>query len=115
MSRTILKKGITDSMFNSSRKRVLDRSTHAVSLFLTDYPIQSTVAVMHSGTTDYLYFTVNDSVAANHYGGGYCYKYDGINMTQQWKASCAYALNGMAIDNGIATFGNDGNAFFIVQ
>ena len=99
--------------------RCVDISTHAVTQLETTLPIQSQIAVMRSGNLDYLYFTVNDSIATannpNHYGGGYCYSYNGSTLSSVWSISCAYALNGMAIDGGKAAFGNDGNAFYIVQ
>ena len=80
-------------------------------------PVQSSVVVKGTGTgVDYLYFVTNAAA-----GTGYCYSWAGSGMgTLVWNGVSTgtvqtYALGGMAIENGIAVFGNDYNYVSIVK
>lgn len=102
--------------------RCVNIETKEVTKLLETSPIQSSIIVMRSGNTDYLYFTVNAAATATSTtgaGGGYCYSVTNsatpTTATMKWGCACAYSLAGMAIENGIAVFGNDSNALYIVK
>lgn len=72
-------------------------------------PVQSSIAVKTTSSADYIYFTTN---SAN--GAGYCVSYNGTTATKIWKsAKGGYTLQGMAVCNGSAIFGNDNGKYYI--
>jgi hypothetical protein len=95
---------------------VVDASTHAVSSVFQDntMPVQSTIVVNGTGTgTDYIYFVTNYKT-----GTGYCYSWNGTTATAIWNGSAyhtTYDLGNMAVENGIAVFGNDYNYLYVIS
>ncbi len=79
----------------------------------TRFAVQSSVIVYTpaNSSTDYVFFTVNDSN-----GAGYCYSFNGTTGTQIWKTpNATYALQGMAACNGYLVFGNDADTLYIIH
>lgn len=100
------------SGFNAGGVQCISNSTHAVTTVATGFPVQSSIVVKGTGTgTDYIYFNTNAEK-----GRGYCYRYTGSVGSEVWSTTGeTYALGGMAIDNGIAVFGNDYNYLYVVK
>ncbi|WP_324822214.1 peptidoglycan DD-metalloendopeptidase family protein [Sinanaerobacter sp. ZZT-01] len=81
---------------------------HTVTTIATPGPVQSSVLVYMDGGVNYLYFTTNSAT-----GAGYCY--NGSTRTKVWQTrGDTYTLQGMASSNGILTFGNDYDHFYLV-
>ncbi len=83
--------------------------THTVTTVATPGPVQSSILVYTTGGVNYLYFNTNSAT-----GAGYCY--NGATGTKVWQTpGDTYALQGMASSNGILTFGNDYDNFYVVK
>lgn len=103
--------------YGSSSSGVAMVTTSSFSSLTTIYSggkVQASPIVYSAGSTDYVYFTTNESA-----GAGYCYSYNGRTISQKWNTSAAdganYTLQGMAACNGYLTFGNDGDYFYIIH
>ncbi len=109
--------------FNAGGVQLVKASTFASAVNVTDpdtedvdkifnNPVQSSVVVYSSGTTDYVYFTTNCSG-----GAGYCYQVNRSNAAaKMWQTTgSTYTLQGMAACNGYLTFGNDHNKFYVIH
>lgn len=79
-------------------------------------PVQGSIVVNGTGTgtaADYLYYVTNAAA-----GAGYSCTWNGSSSSAIWDTTAyntAYALGGMAIDNGIAVFGNDKNYLYVIK
>jgi len=95
--------------FSAGGVQKIDKTSHAVTTIATPGPVQSSVLVNTDGGVNYLYFNTNSAT-----GAGYCY--NGSTGTKVWQTTGdTYALQGMASSNGILTFGNDYDHFYVVK
>ncbi len=101
--------------------KYIDATTHEEKFAVRNdsLPVQCSIVVKGTGTDsnflDYIYFVTNAAA-----GTGYCYSWDGTTATLIWSSTGSgidqtYALGGMAIDNGIAVYGNDHNYLTVVK
>ncbi|WP_324823163.1 hypothetical protein [Sinanaerobacter sp. ZZT-01] len=95
--------------FSAGGVQKIDKTSHAVTTIATPGPVQSSVLVNTDGGVNYLYFNTNSAT-----GAGYCY--NASTGTKVWQTQGdTYALQGMASSNGILTFGNDYDHFYVVK